>query len=515
MDQVSMSTIAVCTLVGVLLCHYILKLTTKKSGITSKHNLHRLPSPPSAPNPLPFLGHALSYKKDPPGYLESQTKALGGVFKLNLAGLHITIVSDAAACKAFATAPSQVLSLKHAVADFGFQDTLGPLNVHLGSDVHRSIIKMNLYPLLEKQFVDVVTIVNDAVDQYLPGSTGKFDMIPTMRKIALKYSIEHFIGETVLELYPDFIDTFITFQDQLEEAIAKATALPEILAKVLLLWPTKRQRQKVENKLSHAIATMWKNDKGGVWTRGMKTMKMDKLSGWLSRGPLLQDTQVAMTADDAASLCCGLLFASHKNPSIGIAQTLLFLIDPTNSDISKRASPEIHKAGKLLQCPETETDTVTASSFEQATSCFGNCISEALRLSSHSIGAIRKVMKDDGFVIPTLNTSGYYVEKGSYIGVSHILPHMNEDVFENWQTFDPSRFEREFTDYEFTTFSHGIHRCPGKRLASLLMKTIGVRILSKYDLKPVGAIPPLSFERATLAQRSGECLIEYQLKTDK
>jgi hypothetical protein len=45
-------------------------------------------APPSAPlaTELPMLGHALAYKKDPPGFLLANAEASGGVFTLNLAG---------------------------------------------------------------------------------------------------------------------------------------------------------------------------------------------------------------------------------------------------------------------------------------------------------------------------------------------------------------------------------------------------------------------------------------------
>ena len=53
------------------------------------------PPPPWAPGTrLPLLGHALAYKRDPPGFLRRARAAVGPVFKINLAGLVTTIVSD-------------------------------------------------------------------------------------------------------------------------------------------------------------------------------------------------------------------------------------------------------------------------------------------------------------------------------------------------------------------------------------------------------------------------------------
>ena len=58
-------------------------------------------------------------------------------------------------------------------------------------------------------------------------------------------------------------------------------------------------------------------------------------------------------------------------------------------------------------------------------------------------------------------------------------------------------------EYKFTTFSHGVHKCPGQQVALVLLQCTMAILLQKYDITLPKTIPPLSFERATLAQRDG------------
>ena len=124
-----------------------------------------------------------------------------------------TIVSDPVAMKAIAVAPSSSLSLRHAVADFGFIDALGPLNVFLGSGVHRFVLKARLYPQLSVDASPLIDATCSAVAAYVPsGVESTVDLLPTMRRILLHVSISLFIGPSVLVRLPQFIDDYVEFQ---------------------------------------------------------------------------------------------------------------------------------------------------------------------------------------------------------------------------------------------------------------------------------------------------------------
>ena len=56
-------------------------------------------------------------------------------------------------------------------------------------------------------------------------------------------------------------------------------------------------------------------------------------------------------------------------------------------------------------------------------------------------------------------------------------------------------------DVAFAVFSQGWHKCPGEKLAHVLVATT-LAVLLENGVAPEHPIPPLSFERATLAQRT-------------
>ena len=258
---------------------------------------------------------------------------------------------------------------------------LGGLNIHLGTDVHRSILKGAVYPALAEGVAALLGSTRAAVDRFLPGSEGSFDAIPTMRRVLLSVSIELFVGPKVLDTLPGFIEDYIQFQDGLEDAIAKATVLPRWLARLVFLAPVERMRKGIERQLAGCIASMWADDAEpsamGTWTKGLKGMKKSSLPGWkmcpADIADIASGTPDPVTAEEAASLVVGLLFAAHKNPAIGAAQALLFLLEPANATSLARVQNEVWASGGTDQ--DGDKDGVD---FDTKTSFLTCCVSEAL-----------------------------------------------------------------------------------------------------------------------------------------
>ena len=72
-------------------------------------------------------------------------------------------------------------------------------------------------------------------------------------------------------------------------------------------------------------------------------------------------------------------------------------------------------------------------------------------------------------------------------------------------------------DFKFSTFSAGVHRCPGQRVALEVMEISLALLLLEFGLELDGSGPPpgLCFERATLAQRKGpvRCTCSLRLQS--
>ncbi len=281
-----------------------------------------------------------------------------------------------------------------------------------------------------------------------------------------------------------------------------------------------------------------------------------------------------ITSAMAAELCCGLLFATHKNASIGAAQSVLFMCQvedslnrqrqTSNSMTTTEFQYDTSYLGKVRS--EIVTNGLLSVCMSGQRDCLDCVLLETLRLTAHSIGAIRRVVSPNGWdlhvssasdvSISDTNSKGgsapsedssqvtYHLPFGAYVAVSHITPHLQA----SWDCsisapnssprnitasqFYPERFLSSFVtenqspypsdDYIFTTFSHGVHKCPGNRIAYIIMRLLLEGLLRDYDVLPCGNeascvnhgnhdaseksvclynIPDVSFERATLAQR--------------
>lgn len=228
-------------------------------------------------------------------------------------------------------------------------------------------------------------------------------------------------------------------------------------------------------------------------------------------------------SNEIAELIVGLMFAAHKNPAIAAAQTLIFL---HCGGPGGKSSPELTSV-----LSEVRSTASPASILKQAPT-LTRCITEVLRITAHSIGAlvsrrfcrglmpfnllvltrwlsagaVRKVVAPKGFEIPTTTGDVFHLAQGEYVGFSHILPNLDPS---SWgpapADFSPSRLLSGPVEdeYAMTTFSHGLHRCPGKRLALLQVAFVVSTVLCEYSLRFATPVAPLDFERATLAQRRG------------
>ena len=128
----------------------------------------------------------------------------------------------------------------------------------------------------------------------------------------------------------------------------------------------------------------------------------------------------------------------------------------------------------------------------------------------------------------------YVIKKGETIALSHSAVNWDEKIWKNPLHFDTQRDKSLYqNDYNFTTFSHGIHRCPGQSYALTMMVCTVIQLLAgvtmgsagddrqsiddekqewSIHLESIGSLPSVSFERATLAQREGPVPITLRPK---
>ncbi|VEU34013.1 unnamed protein product [Pseudo-nitzschia multistriata] len=507
----------------------------KKSSNNGGTGHHHYADIPWAPGGLPLLGHALSYQRDPSGFLLGAREACGGssLFWVNLAGRRMVLVCGPEEQRQLAGLPDSVLSLREAIAEIGFEQSLGRKNVYEGTQIHKGIVKAiwsraaneknsdsgnEQRGPADRQLVAWQDSIRGAMEKELAvassaataGSGVKVEFLGFLRRVMLRASVEMFLGKAFLAGWTgfDFLEEFVGFQDTLEDVTAKAAVLPRWFALVALLWPLGRKRetlQRVIEKRLEAVLGMDGDNDAGFW-----------LEAVLAQG---------VPVSDVAEFVVGLLFAAHKNPAIGAAQTYLLLREHGSEEVLERCRSE---AEALL----SETDPVPWSGLGEALPTLRRACLESLRLTAHSIGGIRKAQRDITVTVSAekgdqllrneaaaaAKTITYQISRGTTVGFAHTTSSLDPSI---WGA-DAARFDAGLDrypedkyqdDYSFTTFSNGTHRCPGRVLAMVQLQLANALLLAEYEVELPETLPALDFERATLAQREGPVLVSITKRT--
>lgn len=354
------------------------------------------------------------------------------------------------------------------------------------------------------------------------------ELFQFLRRVILRATVDRMIGPKFLDagINKDdvlFLNELMAFQDQLEDVTAKAVVLPRWFALPALLWPVRRQREKLQMRIAKRLDEMLSknhNDKNDDDDDDDDKNSSGQVGFWLAQ------MYPRYSVTDIAEYIVGLLFAAHKNPAIGAAQAYLMLHEHC-SETDRQAV--VSDARTLLSYSQNSSGEEQGEDEDWSSKFTGLrrlCL-ETLRLTAHSIGAVRTVQED--FYIRVVaeeegngtgngsssNARSYRIPKGASIALTHITPSLNPQL---WGS-EASKFDLHAhsvlsyqDEYRFTTFSHGVHKCPGQQLAVVILQCTVALLLENYNITLPPRIPPLSFERATLAQREGPVWIQIQTR---
>ncbi|BBN07041.1 protein MpCYP716-like23 [Marchantia polymorpha subsp. ruderalis] len=93
-------------------------------------------------------------------------------------------------------------------------------------------------------------------------------------------------------------------------------------------------------------------------------------------------------------------------------------------------------------------------------------VEESLRLTPGLLAVFREANTDFKY-------KGFTIHKGDVVAATSMNSSWNEDLFENWQKFDPSRFEHKVygdgSHFKYFPFGGGHRLCPGKQFARMTM----------------------------------------------
>jgi cytochrome P450 len=341
---------------------------------------------PWATGAIPLLGHALAYKRDPATFITEQRKLVGDVFRLNLAGKRMIVIAGGAEnVKAVAFASERRFSARAAVRDVGFGELLGERNVDAGTDFHARVLRR--WRLDDAEIAELAVALDEGLDAELTGRKEVPDLLAAIRGAVLRAVLARLIGGGILERGgKELVDAIVQFQDGVEEATAAAAVLPRWLALPLILWPAARRRRRLEKRIAAALGG---DGPPGPWT-----------TAFGERG---------LPAAIAAEFSVGLLFAAHKNPAIASFQALLFLHE-------RRLPAALHACVNTVDSFQEAlvvAKNPSASTLREAQQLCRVAL-EAIRLTAHTVGAVRLATED--CALP----GNRVVKKGETVALSHI-----------------------------------------------------------------------------------------------
>ena len=397
----------------------------------------------------------------------------------------------------------------------GFEQTLGYKNVHKGTNIHKGVVKKmwhgsNGSSPIDEQLKEWQQSLRQAIESELilpnPTNNKKVDFFHLLRRVMLRATIDMFVGKAFLQDWVsyNFLKEFMDFQDTLEDVTAKVVVVPRWLSLLAMLWPLQRRREKLQLVIKNRLQCVLQ-EKGNHHNDTKNGSP--NIGFWLST---LLDKKIPLS--DISEYVVGLLFAAHKNPAIGAAQSYLLLQEFG----SKNLRAQCQKEAILLVSPRAP---IKWSQFKSSSPTLHRVCLESLRLTAHSIGGVRTAQKDLTISVKDSadgNTNGketvYKIPEGSSVGFAHITSSLDKSIWgEDASSFDTdlSRYSEELymDDYKFTAFSHGTHKCPGQELAMIQLKMTVALLLTEYEVMLPDKISPLDFERATLAQREGAVMV--------
>ena len=202
---------------------------------------------------------------------------------------------------------------------------------------------------------------------------------------------------------------------------------------------------------------------------------------------LLLQTRLAgdelLSDDDIRGEVNTFMFAGHETVTSCLSFTLYYL--SRYPDVQQRLYEEIET---MARAPELTYGALMELKYTELV------IRETLRLNP-SVPMIGRMaagdMEIDGVTIPT----------GTEVMLNIYVMQNDPQYYPDADQFRPERFLQEPPAYSYLPFSTGVRSCIGQRFAMLEMKTVLVRLLSRFRFVPLGVCDGserVSFERLNI-----------------
>lgn len=432
---------------------------------------------------LPFLGHALEFRRDPVGLIQRGRDRHGDVFAFPLFGRTVHVLTGAASNEAFFKAPDTVLSAREA-----YQFTVPIFGNGVAYDTSPELMDQQLrmvHPALrDEKMQSYARFIEAEVERYLDGwgEAGTFDLLAAMNEITIRTAGRCLIGA---EFQTSLASTFASLYHDLEGGInVVAFFAPNF--PLPAMWRRDRARRQVVRLISPLIGAR----------RASRANSDDFLDALIAArgpdgGPLSDDT--------ITGLLLTLLFAGQHTSAVLAAWTGVLLMQNPH-----------HLAQVLAEQDDVfRTEGMTLAMLKQLVR-FERCIKEAERMHPPLVMLMRKVLEDFAF-------DGHMIPAGDLALVSPAVSHRISQIFADPDCYDPERFappreEDRRTPHALIGFGGGKHRCIGLAFAYQQVKVIWSIVLRRYALELVDRDQRPNYATFVVGPRQ-PCRVRYRRRS--
>jgi sterol 14alpha-demethylase len=437
--------------------------------------------PPTLPGGLPWLGHALDFRRDPVAFLLRGRERFGDAFSFRLAGTRLTALTGLPAQAAFFQAPEDQLSARAAyrfmVAVFGkgvvYDASAEDMDAQIG---------FILPALRDERLRAYARVMQEEAEAYVErwGDRGEVDLLVAMNELTVFIASRCLVGG---EFRRAVTEEFAALYHDLEGSVNLLTFLQPRLPV-----PSARRRDRARARMTTLISRVVADRRA----RGVEAedFLQSLMSARYPDGRTLDDAQIT-------GLLLATVFAGQHTSAVLGTWTGVLLLDHEAHLAAVRA-----EQGEVLG-PGRE---MTVEALRQLVT-LERCIKEAERMHPPLILLMRRVLRD-------LAVGPHVVPAGDIALVSPAAAHRIPEVFADPDRYDPDRFgpgrqEDRKHRHALIGFGGGHHRCIGSTFAYQQVKAIWSVLLHRFDLALVGHDHAPDYATFVPAPR-GPCLVRYR-----
>ena len=438
--------------------------------------MKKLPDGPKTPKFLQRLQLIL----DPVGYLETNARKYGDVFKSLAKGYEAYVVSNPQALQKILTRDTEEFNAPGKWNDF-LRPLLGDNSVSVLSGEAHQRQRQLLMPTFHGEHVNaygqiICNLTKQVMDRLSADRlfVGRTAMQEISLQVILRVIFGIYEGEryqhlklqmsTIMDLFDSPALAIFLFVRSLQRDFGPLTTWGQYL----------RLQHEIDSLLFAEISERRALD---------NCNRTDVLSLLINAR---DEAGEAMTDQELRDELFTMLVAGHEPPTTAMTWALYWT----------HYFPQI---GEKLRF-ELDTLGEKPNPTEIAKLPYLNAVcNETLRIHSVAMGTSPREAREP------VELLGCEFPAGSVFRPSIYLLHQREDLYPEPKKFKPERFlERTFSPYEFMPFGGGVRRCIGSALALYEMKLVVATILSNYQLELLEKRPVKPQRRnVTLAPKGG------------